>query len=124
MAIRTPVFMSRFSCLEKVALNMSAIVWSTTSTSGVPYFRRSACIWSSPVALLLLKLLKHFLTSSGVLGFFLVVLVLPQMVLSLQLFCLQIYFLNVRRLCPVCHLDLTRVWQHVKLSDVSLGTRP
>ena len=48
MAIRTPVFMSRFSCLEKVALNMSAIVWSS---SGVPYFRSSACIWSSPVAL-------------------------------------------------------------------------
>ena len=34
MAIRTPVFMSRFSCLEKVALNMSAIVWSS---SGVPF---------------------------------------------------------------------------------------
>ena len=67
MAIRTPVFMSRFLCLEKVALNMSAVVWSS---SGVPYFRSSACIWSSPVALLLLKLLKLFLTSSGVIGFF------------------------------------------------------
>ena len=67
MAIRTPVFMSRFSCLEKVALNMSAIVWSR---SGVPFFRSSACIWSSPVALLMLKLLKLFLTTSVVIGFF------------------------------------------------------
>ena len=88
MAIRTPVFISKFSCLEKVVLNMSAIVWSS---SGVPYFKSSACIWSSPGALLLLKLLKLFLTSSGVIGF-LVVLILPRMALSLQLFRLQIYF--------------------------------
>ena len=67
MAIRTPVFISKFSCLEKVVLNMSAIVWSS---SGVPYFKSSACIWSSPGALLLLKLLKLFLTSSGVIGLF------------------------------------------------------
>ena len=86
----------------KSCVNMSAIVWCS---SGVPYFRSSAYIWSSPVALLLLKLLKLFLTSSGVIGFFSGFDSPSNGVISSA-----VSSSNVRRLCPVCHLDLTRVF--------------